>query len=289
MVDTGDHFGTGSVRAQLSLVRKILQRIFVPEFHFHAPIQRSSLLGSIGCDRLCGAPAHTFNGSIRQSQIILNSECNAPGNRFGETGGVAVDAFVPSLQRYVIRVSGEFDDQVFFAAKMGHCPHDLQQKLFRHTKHTFVVMKGRNQVLNACTMGVAIFVAQLTHGFGSADLDTINFPGNDRFFLHLIFDDLVIPYLHFHAPVEPPSFLGAVVGIRLTVAKPFIGDGFRGKIQRVLTIFGYGASPFTGQPHIVTVLLDQIPPKRQGIGVAHKVESNIGAVTHAVKHVTQQF
>ena len=52
VVDTGDGFGTSSVRAQLRLVGKILKRIVMPEFHFHAPIQRPSLLCIIGCNRL---------------------------------------------------------------------------------------------------------------------------------------------------------------------------------------------------------------------------------------------
>ena len=60
-----------------------------------------------------------------------------------------------------------------------------------------------------------------------------------------LFNDLIVPNLHFHTPVELPPFLGIIISLWLAVAKPFVGDGFRGKIKRMLVIFGDGARPFT--------------------------------------------
>ena len=128
---------------------------------------------------------------------------------------------------------------------MGHCLSDLPQKFFRHTQLSFVVMKRRNQVLNTCAMGVAVLVTQFADGFGPADLDTIHLSGNDHFLLDLLFGNLVVPDLHFHAPVELPSFFGGIVGLRPAVTKPFVGNGFGGKIQLTLAVFCDGARPFT--------------------------------------------
>ena len=74
-------------------------RIVVPELHLHATVQRTPLLRIVRGDRLRRPAALGLNLVVGQTQIILNGECNAPGNRLGEPHGVAVDAFVPSLKR----------------------------------------------------------------------------------------------------------------------------------------------------------------------------------------------
>ena len=102
-------------------------------------------------------------------------------------------------------------------------------------------MKGLNQVFNAGTMGIAIPVAQLADGFGAADLDAVYLMGDYDLLFDLLFTYFVIPDLHFHPPVELPSLLRGIVGHRLAVAKPLVGDGFGREIQRTLAVFGDGA------------------------------------------------
>ena len=165
----------------------------------------------------------------------------------------------------------------------------MMQKFFRHIQHTFVVMKGWNQVLNACAMGVAVLVAQLTDGFSTADLDTVHLAMDDHFLLDLLFADFVVPDLHFHASVKQPPLLGGIVGHRLAVAKPFVGDGFGGKSQRALAEFGDGARPFTRQYDVIPVQLYQVTPERQGIGMTDKVEPHIGAIAHTVEHIAKKL
>ena len=160
IVDAGDGFGAEGVRAQLGLVGKILKRIVVPELHLHAPVQRAPPLRIVRGQGLRRPAALGLDGGVGQAQIILNGEGNAPGNRLGEPYGVAVDAFVPSLKRDVIRIADELDHEVLFAAEIFLRLPDLLQKFLRHAQHAFVVMKGGSQVLDARAMGVAVLIAQ---------------------------------------------------------------------------------------------------------------------------------
>ena len=145
-------------------------------------------------------------------------------------------------------------------------------------------MKGGNQILYARPMGMALLITQFADCLSPAHFDAINLKGNDHFLLDQLFADLIVPHLHFHAPVELPPLFSRIVGNRPAVTEPFIGNGFGRKVQGALAIFGSGARPFTRQPHIVAVLLYQVPPERQGIGMTYKVESHIGAIAHAVEH-----
>ena len=159
-------------------------------------------------------------------------------------------------------MGGKLDDYVLFATQIFHGLPDVLQKFFRHTHHTFVIMKWGNQIFNARTMGVTILITQFADGLCSADLNAIYLTGDDHFLFDLLFNDFVIPNLYFHAPVELAPFLCRITYDRMAISKPLIGDGFRGKIQRALAIFCDGARPFTRQPDIIAVKLYQVSLER---------------------------
>src|SRR5512141_3502295 len=287
IVDTGDGFGAEGVRAQLGLVGKILKRIVVPELHLHAPVQRAPPLRIVQCQGLRRPAALGLNASVGQAQIVLNGEGNAPGNRLAEPYGVAVDAFVPSLKRHVVRIADELDHKVLFAAEIFQPLPDLLLKLPLHAQHPFVVMEGGSQVLDACAMGVAVLIAQLTDDLGPADLDAVPLAGNDHFLRDLLLTDLVVPDLHFHAPLELSALFRRIAGNRPTVTKSFVGDGFGGEIQRALAVFGDRSRSFPRQPEVVAVDIYQLAPERKGIGMTDKVEPHIGATAHAVEDLAK--
>ena len=174
IVDAGDGFGAGGVRAELRLVGQLLERIVVPELHLHAPVQRPPLLRIVGGHGLRRPAAVALDGGVGQAQIVLDGEGNAPGHRLGEPDGVAVDALVPPLQRGVVGIADELDHKVLLAAEIVQRLPDLLQKFLRHGQHAFVVMKGGSQVLDARAMGVAFLVAQFADGLGAADLDAVH-------------------------------------------------------------------------------------------------------------------
>ncbi len=227
----------------------------MPELHFDAPVQRPPLGGIVGGGRPRRPPALAFNGGIGQAEGLLNGQGNAPGHRLRQPHRVAVDALVPSDQRGIVGIGGELDDDILLAVKILQRLPDLLQECLRHAHHPFIVMQGRNQVSHPDAMGMAFLVTQLADGLGAADLDAIHLAVDDHLLLDRLFADLVIPDLHLHAPVARPSFLGRIAGDRLAVAYPFIGDGFRGKPQGPLEIFGDRARPLAGKADVVPVPL----------------------------------
>ena len=85
-------------------------------------------------------------------------------------------------------------------------------------------------------MGMAFLIAQFTYSLGPADLDSLHRMGNNHFLFSMLLTDLVIPDFHFDTTVELSPFFCRIAGNWPAVAKPFIGDGFGGKIQRTLAI-----------------------------------------------------
>ncbi len=288
VIDLGDRFGAGIFRTQPRLVRQVLERIVMPELDLDAPVHGPALRRVVGGHRLRRSLAVAFDRDIGQPQSVLDGEGNAPGHRLRQPQLVAVDALVAPFQRGVVGIGGELDDDILLAFQIDQRLSDLLQKFFRHGHHALFVMHGRNQVLDAGTMGMAFLVTQFADRLGAADLDAVHLPGDDHFLFDHLFADLVIPDLNLHPPVERPAGLGRIAGDRLAVTQPLIGDGFRGKPEGALAIFGGGARPFPGQAGIVAVFRLQGAAERLGIGVADKVKTHIGAIAHAFEHAAQK-
>ena len=90
-----DDFGACVRRAELRLVRQLLQGVVVPELHFDATVQRPAPGRCIaGCQAARPMPA-AGDSVRRQTELILNGQRHPMRARPGQAELVAVDAGIP--------------------------------------------------------------------------------------------------------------------------------------------------------------------------------------------------
>ena len=218
----------------------------------------------------------------------MNGQGDPSGHRLRQSGLVGVDTLVAPFQRSIVAVGDELDDDILLAGQVIQRLPDLLLKILRHRNHGRVIAHGIDQVLYPNTVGLPFLVAHLADRLGAADLDAVHLAGNNDLLFHHLFTDLVIPDLDLNPSVERPPLFGGVAGDGLTVALPFIGDGFGGQAKGSLAIFGGGAGPLAGETGIVAVFGFQGTTEGLGIGVADKVKTHVEAAVHLFEHTPQK-
>jgi hypothetical protein len=165
----------------LRLVRQLLERIVIPEFDLDATVQRPSLLGVVGGNRLCDTATFAFYCRGRQSQCFLYGQCNAVGHCFRQRQVVSVYALFPLAQRCIVGVAQKPDRHSVLAPQVVERPPDLRCKSFGNRNGLFFVLQWRDEVPDACAGCLAFPESQLADGLHPADLDALDVIGWIRF------------------------------------------------------------------------------------------------------------
>ena len=226
IIDARDNFGARILGTELRLVRQLLQRIVVPEFDFHTPVQGTALWRSVGCQCPDCSASITFNNRRWQPQAILDRERHPACASLRQTLLVAINPLGAAGERCIVRVTDEADNDIFLVGEIVECLADAFDEYIVDIDRLGIEMQRCDQVLYARSLRVAFDIAQLAHGLHTANLDALYLVRHEEFLEAGLLRHLVVPDFDLDAAVESPAFVGLVAGNRQCIAGPFIRNRF---------------------------------------------------------------
>ena len=287
LVDPGDERRTRLRRAQLRLVRQVLQRIVVPELHLDPAVERPATGRCVARDRPGRALAVTRDRGGVEAEAVLDGERHPPGGGLRQRIMGTVDALGRAGERHIVGEADELDHHVLLVGQVLQRARYLQRELRGHVDGARLVAQRRHQVQHPGALLVALHVAQLADRLDAADLHPLELIGHHPLLERHRILELVVPDLHLDPAVERPAGRGGVRGDRLRVPRPLVDDGIRCQAERALEVLGHLAGPGLGQARVVAI--DLLKPRRERsvVRMAHQVQAHVVTVTHLVEHGAQ--
>ena len=128
LIDLRHHLGTRT-RAHLRLLGQLLQRVVVPELHFHAAVEGPSLSGVIRGERSRGTAPVARDRRTRELERFLHGERHPTCPRLRERDQIAVNALVAFGQCRIVRVADELDHHARLVLQVVQCLADLPDEI----------------------------------------------------------------------------------------------------------------------------------------------------------------
>ena len=288
IVDARDDLAAGCARTQPRLVRQLGQRIVVPELDFDAAVERATLRRVVRGDRHARTATVADDRLVRYAESFLQRQRSSMCARPGKRQVIGVDARVTLAERHVVGVADQLDRDVLLLLQVLQPTLHLRDERFRNFRR-FVVEQRLDQIADAGAMRVAFLEAHLTNGLHTADLHALEVLLDQ----HLLVDErslgLVVPHLHFDAPVHGAPFRGRVGRDRSRGAGPLVRDRLGRQRQARLQELSNFAGALARQPGVVAVDTRQLSGERLVVGVAHQMQAHVTTVAQIVEHLAQRL
>ena len=288
IVDLGRHLLARVAGAQLRLVGELLERIVVPELHLDPSVERASLHGLVGGDRLRAPATVARDRRAFEPEGVLHGQRDATRPRLREGQVVSVDARVARAERRVVGVADELDGHVLLVAQVDERLPDLLDERVGDGSRVVLVPQRQHEILDARPARLSFLVSHLAQGLGPADLDALDVVGDDDLRVLLGFPDLVVPDLNLDAAVLRSALLGVVRGDGLGVARPLVGDRLGRKPEHLLEVLRDLAGALARETHVVPEDARQALGETLRIGMPLEVDADVLAVPHALEDLGER-
>ena len=273
----------------MRLIRQLLQRIVVPELHFDAPIECTTVRGLIRAKRPFRSAPVTLQRCRRQLQTVLHRERDSSRTRLGEPDIGPVNALVSSGQLSVIRITDKLDHDILLVAQIQQAPPHMIDEFVSDVYRVLVKVQRCNEVLYTRPPGMAFHVTELTNRLHAADFNLLDFVRNQEFLQRHAFANLVVPDLHCDAPVQCPAFFSQVSGHRLGIAFPGIGHRFRWQREDCLEMLGDLAGALPRETRIIAVYGLQRRRQRSIVRMTDQVQTHIYPILHSIENIAERL